>query len=81
MEIIQRVVKENLPISDEALQINQDNMDDVDLLSTVVIKFSTQATQATIDWLIELIKAPGIFFLLHFAGTLSVVISKAGITY
>ena len=75
MEIIQRVVKENLPISDEALQINQEHMDDVDLLSTVVIKFSTQATQATIDWLIELIKAPGIFFLLHFAGTLSVVIS------
>ena len=57
MEIIQRVVKDHLPISEVNLQF--DNMGETDLLSSVVVKFSSKATQETIDWLIGLIKAPG----------------------
>ena len=57
MEIIQRVVKDHLPISEVNLQF--DNMGETDLLSSVVVKFSSKATQETIDWLIGLIQAPG----------------------
>jgi len=56
MEIIQRVVKDHLPISEVNLQF--DNMGETDLLSSVVVKFSSKATQETIDWLIGLIQAP-----------------------
>ena len=57
MEIIQRVVKDNLPISEDNLQL--DNMGNADLLSSVVVKFSSKATKETIQWLIGLIQAPG----------------------
>lgn len=59
MEIIQRVVKDSLPISDDKLQIDCNVMAESDLLSSVVLKFSSKATQETIDWLIALIEAPG----------------------
>ena len=57
MELIQRVVKENLPVSEEVLQT--DDMDKLDLLSSIVLKFHSKASSETIDWLVELIKAPG----------------------
>ena len=59
MEIIQRVVKESLPISDDKIQIVSDEMDKSDLLSSIVLKFSSKATQETIEWLTGLIQAPG----------------------
>ena len=57
MEIIQRVVKDHLPISEDNLQL--DNMGNGDLLSSVVLKFSPKATKETIQWLIDLIQSPG----------------------
>eukprot|EP00794_Sanderia_malayensis_P019137 gene19137-21054_t len=60
MELIQRVVNESLPLSlsETGLQPGEAGPEHLDIFSSIVLKFSKKATPETIEWLLNLIKAP-----------------------